>query len=256
MMPSGRASLDRETKAHSPGTLIFWAIVAVIVFTGFIALGNWQVRRLSWKLHLIAEVSTRVHAPTMAAPGPPRWAQIAAGHGQYLHVHLTGKFLNRDETLVRGTSRLGYGYWVMTPMRTLRGFIVLVNRGYIPSSLPDTAGISAITPPRRTVTITGLLRLTEPHGGLFRPNRPNKQLWYSRDVDAITTALRLPHKNVAPYFVDAAAQSGGQRWPAGGLTVIQFRNHHLGYAITWYALAAMVVAGSAIGIRFEWLLRH
>ncbi len=30
--------------------------------------------------------------------------------------------------------------------------------------------------------------------------------------------------------------------PVGGLTVVRFRNHHLQYALTWFALALMVVA--------------
>ena len=32
--------------------------------------------------------------------------------------------------------------------------------------------------------------------------------------------------------------------PVPGLTVVQFRNHHLGYALTWFVLAAMT-AGAA-----------
>ena len=36
--------------------------------------------------------------------------------------------------------------------------------------------------------------------------------------------------------------------PAGGLTVIRFPNNHLGYLLTWYALALMVlVAGWFVG---------
>lgn len=247
---------NREWKSHSSLTLIVWTIAALLAFAGFIALGNWQVRRLGWKLHLIAEVHSRVHAPVVPAPGPPQWPRIDAGHEQYLHVRVSGKFLNQDEVLVHGTSRLGYGYWVMTPLRTTRGFIVLINRGYIPSSLPGAAGFRSMRRPGDAVTITGLLRLTEPHGGFLRPNRPRKHLWYSRDVTAISTALGLPLKNVAPYFIDAAAQTDTHDWPVGGMTVIHFPNNHLGYAITWYILAAMVLAGAAIGARYEWRSRH
>lgn len=214
------------------------------------------MRRLSWKLHLISEVNSRVHAPAVQAPGPTQWSRIDAGHEQYLHVRVSGSFLNQDEILVRGTSRLGYGYWLMTPLRTARGFIVLVNRGYIPASLPGTPKFRSMRRPENTVFITGLLRLTEPHGGFLRPNRPNKHQWYSRDVAAMTTALGLPPKNVAPYFIDAGAQADAQGWPVGGMTVIHFPNNHLGYAITWYALAAMTLVGAAIGARHEWRNRH
>jgi len=40
----------------------------------------------------------------------------ADGQLQYLHVSLHGRFI-RDQTLVRGPSSKGYGYWVMAPLR-------------------------------------------------------------------------------------------------------------------------------------------
>lgn len=256
MTQSAESRRNREWRPRSSVTLTVWTIAALLTFAGFIVLGNWQIRRLSWKLHLITEVRSRVNAPAVPALGPAQWPEIDAGHEQYLHVRVSGRFLNQDEILVRGTSRLGYGYWVMTPLRTARGFIVLINRGYIPSSLPSTPEFRSMRRPEDVVTITGLLRLTEPHGGFLRPNRPQKHQWYSRDVADMTTALGLPLKNVAPYFIDAAAQTDAHGWPVSGMTVIHFPNNHLGYAITWYVLAAMTLVGAAIGARHEWRSRH
>jgi surfeit locus 1 family protein len=39
---------------------------------------------------------------------------------------------------------------------------------------------------------------------------------------------------------DATPNPGG--WPKGGQTVVTFRNEHLQYAITWFALAAGLLA--------------
>jgi surfeit locus 1 family protein len=39
--------------------------------------------------------------------------------------------------------------------------------------------------------------------------------------------------------------------PVGGLTVISFPNNHLVYALTWYALAVMMVAALVWVIRDE-----
>lgn len=71
--------------------------------------------------------------------------------------------------------------------------------------------------------------------------------WYSRDVPAIASAHGLG--DVAPYFVDADASMGtpGSGDPVGGLTVVSFRDNHLVYALTWYALALMV-AGAALWV--------
>jgi surfeit locus 1 family protein len=67
-------------------------------------------------------------------------------------------------------------------------------------------------------------------------------------VEAISNAQHLT--GTAPYFIDAeaanAAGSDSSRPPVAGLTVVQFRNSHLQYAITWFALALMALA---LGVR-------
>lgn len=49
-----------------------------------------------------------------------------------------------------------------------------------------------------------------------------------------------------PVFVEAAAAVAPGALPIGGQTRIALRNNHLGYAITWYALAAALAAIYAI----------
>ncbi|KGI78716.1 hypothetical protein LF63_0103220 [Oleiagrimonas soli] len=220
-------------------------------FVGFILLGNWQVRRLHWKLALIHDVNTRVHAPPVAAPGPAQWPQIEAGHQQYLHVTLHGRFIDGAPTLVHGTSKDGYGFWVLAPLRTDRGFVVLVNRGYIPASMPGTSAMRQVAPPSGDITLTGLLRFSEPGGGFMRPNRPAQHQWYSRDVKAIAAARGLPSAQTAPYFVDADADTAKGAWPLAGQTVIHFPNHHLNYAITWYLMALGTLLGVVVAVRRE-----
>ncbi|MDE2249124.1 MAG: SURF1 family protein [Xanthomonadaceae bacterium] len=240
-----------------PLALAAWMLLALALFGVFILLGNWQVRRLHWKLGLIHDVATRVHAPPVAAPGPTQWPRIAHGQLQYLHVSLQGRFLAGEQTLVHGTSADGYGFWAIAPLRTDSGFIVLVNRGYVPASLPGTPAYAKAAPPAGEVRLTGLLRLSEPVGGFLRPNRPSRNLWYSRDVAAIAAAHGLPAATVAPYFVDAAAgASAGGAWPRAGLTVIRFPNNHLGYLITWYLMALMVAAATLYLGREEYRLRR
>jgi surfeit locus 1 family protein len=220
------------------------------VFVGLILLGNWQVRRYHLKLRIAHDIATRVHAPPVAAPGLAQWPHIAAGHEQYLHVRLHGRFIG-GQTLVHGSSSKGYGYWVMAPLRTDRGFVVLVNRGYVAPEPSGTPASAKIAPPEGEVTLTGLLRLTEPRGGFLRHNQPKKDLWYSRDVAAIAAADKLPADQVAPYFVDADASASANELPFAGLTSIRIYNHSFGYAITWYLLALGTLLAAGIVIRHE-----
>ncbi|NVK60575.1 MAG: SURF1 family protein, partial [Rhodobacteraceae bacterium] len=98
-------------------------------------------------------------------------------------------------------------------------------------------------------TVTGLLRISESEGWLFsRDNDPENGLWYRRDIGSITAARG--YGDAAPYFVDEEATAPG-RWPSGGRTVVSFRNSHLSYALTWFALALMVAGAYGLVLRQE-----
>jgi len=235
------------------GKFALWMVLLAAFFAGFVLLGNWQVRRYHLKLRISHEMQTRVHAAPVPAPGPPQWPH--AERMQYLHVELRGRYLAGAQTLVRGASRDGYGFWVMAPLQTDRGFIVLVNRGYIPDSLPAQPAFARIKPPIGEVALTGLLRASEPRGGFLRHNQPEKNLWYSRDVAAIAAARDLPAGGVAAHFARADAVAGSSPWPMAGLTNVHLSNHSLGYAITWYLLALGTALAAGIVIRHERKLR-
>jgi surfeit locus 1 family protein len=212
------------------------------------------MHRRSWKLALIARVEPRVHAAPVAPPAPEDWPGVDARRDEYLRVRVSGAYLFDRETLVHAATRLGTGYWVLTPLRTADGAVVLINRGFVAPPWRERADLSG-GPAGDEVTVTGLLRMTEPGGGFLRPNAPGAGRWYSRDVAAIAAARGLTR--VAPYFIDAEApprsqaesdgDSGNPQEPVAGMTVIAFHNDHLVYAITWYALALMM-AVAALGV--------
>lgn len=236
-------------RRRSAAGLVALAVFAAAAFAGFFALGTWQVERRAWKLDLIARVDQRVHAPAATAPGRDSWPQINAADDEYRQLRIAGTFLNDKETLVQASTRLGAGFWVLTPLQADDGTVVLVNRGFVPPEARDRTARTAPEPKGQT-TITGLLRITEPKGGFLRKNDPAADRWFSRDVQAIASARGL--HDVAPYFIDAAAapspssnnSDAAPAWPAGGLTVIAFPNSHLVYALTWYGLALMVLGAS------------
>lgn len=205
----------------------------------FTALGVWQIERRQWKLGLIARVDARVQAPAVEAPGRGEWRCLEPKPAEYRRVRATGVLLHHHETLVDALTQLGPGSWVLTPLRTADG-VILINRGFVPPERRGPATRSAGRLPG-TVTITGLLRLPEPNGRFLRPNQPPQERWFSRDVAAIASARGL--SEVAPFFIDADATANPGGYPVGGLTVVQFRNTHLIYALTWFGLAALSIVG-------------
>ena len=166
---------------------------------------------------------------------------------EYRRVRLTGTFDHRKETLVQALTERGGGFWVLTPLHTPQG-TVLINRGFVPPDRRDPRSRSA-GQLHGAVAVTGLMRASEPKGGFLRANDPLADRWHSRDVAAIARARNLG--NVAPFFVDADASPNPGGYPVGGLTMVRFRNTHLVYALTWFALAALSGAAAVLALRMR-----
>ena len=211
--------------------LIALALTATI---GFVALGVWQVERRAWKLDLIARVEAGTRTAPLSVPRPG----LDVRASEYRRVTATGSFLHDRETLVQALTERGAGFWVLTPLRTSQG-MVLINRGFVSSERrdPATRAAAQVAGP---VTVTGLLRVSEPKGGFLRSNDLGGDRWYSRDVPAIAAARGIGQ--AAPFFVDADATPNPGGWPVGGLTVLRFNNNHLVYALTWFGLAGFSLA--------------
>lgn len=222
-------------------------LLAAIGIAGLSALGIWQLERRVWKLALIERVDQRIHAAPVAPPAPADWPAVTAASDEYLRVRVSGHFLNNHETLVHAATELGSGYWVLTPFHTDQGFTVLVNRGFVPPDQRDPASRKRWEIDGAT-QVTGLLRMSEPKGGFLRKNDPTHDSWYSRDVMAIGTARGIP--DIAPYFIDADPAGIGA-WPHGGMTVIDFPNNHLVYAMTWFSMAVLLAGGVITACRAE-----
>jgi surfeit locus 1 family protein len=251
-------------------TLALLALAGAALLLGFLALGVWQVERRAWKLDLIARVDARLHAPAQPLPPASQWPGLDVATNTYTPMRLQGRWLPGKTVLTQATTELGAGFWVLTPLQLADGGQVLVNRGFIPQALRrqwldgdriDTAS---------TTTVVGLLRASEPGGGFLRRNDPAAQRWHSRDVAAIAQAQGLTR--AAPFFIDAGLPSAAPRpapeatpeaalaaagpWPRPGLTVVRFHNSHLSYALTWFTLAALVIAAAVLVARYELRLRR
>lgn len=255
--PHGHA---RAARSPSRGGRIALAAAAAFFFCAFASLGTWQVKRLLWKQDLIARVDARVHAEPVPAPRAAEWPRVAADTHEYLRVRVRGTLLYDYTTRVQTTTALGIGFWLMTPLCTDDG-IVFVNRGFVPMRpgdlqlpAPPVAGPAPCAAAAgKPVEIAGLLRLPEPKGRILRENDPAGDRWYTRDIGPMAAKRGMPQ--AAPFFVDAPAGQEHPRdareKPTGGLTVIAFPNNHLVYALTWFALAAMVAGGYYLVLRYD-----
>lgn len=233
------------------GLLLILAGVAFIILC---ALGTWQVQRLIWKQDLIDTVQSRIDLPPEPAPGPADWPALDLDEVDYLPVRVTGTFDNDRE--VHAYTALsdpagpvgGQGYFVLTPLVTEDGWVVIVNRGFVPEANkePDTRAEGQID---GVTEVAGLLRRAQGRNAFTPPDDVEGNIWFTRDPQAIGEALGIETGRLAPYYIDAFYDPDHPSGlPQGGETMVTFPNNHLQYAITWYGLALVLVA-----VVFAWM---
>lgn len=235
------------SSARRPGRP-WGAILAVLAaFLLLVGLGTWQLQRLAWKEALLAQVAARAHGPAEAVPPPSAWPRLDRAADEYRHVAARGVFDHGRETLVytvRGADApepRGPGFFVITPLLRTDGPPLLVNRGFVPEARRDPASRAA-GQTEGVVEVHGLLRLPEEASWFVPANDAAHNAFYRRDPASIAAARGLP--GAAPFIIDADAEAVPGGLPQGGATRLTFPNRHLEYALTWYGLAATLVAVS------------
>lgn len=229
----------------SPARRLLGIAPVVVVVAGLLAgLGFWQLQRLAWKEGLVTLVHERMDEAAAPLPAAKDWPGLDVASWSYRRATATGTF--DASNTVRVYTVLsdqkgrygGPGYWTIAPLRLTGGGTVLVNRGFAPEAMADPAKLAESTPAGE-VTVTGLVREPETRN-LFTPaDAPDQRLFFARDPAAIGAALAL--KTCAPFSLDVDAGEPGAI-PQGGETRIAFPNRHLEYALTWFGLAATLIA--------------
>jgi surfeit locus 1 family protein len=211
------------------------SLATAILFSGLIGLGVWQLERLEWKRALIAQVDRNLAAPPLPLD---RALAMGGDAAQYRRVVLDGRFDNSKEAYLFATDADGNPvYHVLVPFRTVRETL-LVDRGIVPPALQPASTRKAGEIDGRT-RITGVWRVPDPVGLFTPPPDLGKRIWYSRDVRTIARADGVALAELVIIEADSTPNPGG--WPRGGQTQVHFRNEHLQYAITWFALAASLL---------------
>jgi surfeit locus 1 family protein len=229
-------------------------IAAACAFAVLIGLGTWQIERKAWKEALIATVSERFAAPPVALPPPAEWARLDPATDEFRRVRFKAELINEKEALVFTTGSslrggdAGPGYWVFTPAR-IDGRTIMVNRGFVPEQAKDpaTRAQGQINGP---VEIVGVMRWPE-RPGMFTPAaEPEKNLWFARDPADMARAKGFGP--VAPFYVEQESPPAPGGLPSAGVLQPTFPNNHLGYALTWYGLALVLVGCFSVWFVGRW----
>ena len=237
--------ISASQRRFRPGSVA--TLVAAVALAILLALGTWQARRLAWKSELIATAEARLALPAVdldrltldGEPAALDFRRVAA-RGTYRHEQAFG--------LGTGAMDGRIGGRLITPLRLADDRLLLVEPGWVPEELLPPRVPPALQPEDQQ-TVTGVLRrLPEARPSLFTPdNEPARRRWFWLDRPALEAVLGAP---VLPWRLVLEPAPGGPDRPRAAAVTVDFRNNHLGYAVTWYGLAAaLVVVYIAFGLK-------
>jgi surfeit locus 1 family protein len=222
--------------------LLRLTITTLVGLAVLIGLGVWQLQRLEWKEGLIARIETRIERAPIDLEQAIAFAR--EGHNlSYVPVRAEGRFHHTKERYLYALSDEGKAGWhVVTPLETVGGDVVLVDRGFVPDALRD-ASTRALGQTEEVVTVTGLVRTSEEPSIFVPDNDLAANQWFSRDLPAMARSM-FPGGTVpvAPFFLEARESAVPGGWPKGGQTRLRLANDHLQYALTWFSLALCLAA--------------
>ncbi|MFC7377140.1 SURF1 family protein [Brevundimonas sp. GCM10030266] len=236
-----------EPRARFPWGLTLAVIPALVLL---LSLGVWQVQRLHWKEYLIAEAEATAAAPpigvenlqgfrsfefqklSLICPGldTAPYVELQTIHDGQPGVRLIS--LCVSEPVRFGDGQVGYRF--------------VVDRGFIPDTVSARPAQQLSDKP---VLLTAEIRTVPDAGGMTPP--PEGHRFYGRDLEAMTEVLlrdqeRLGARNeermLWGYWLYATTSSNPD-WPAlqPSAPPAAFSNNHLGYAMTWFGLAIVLV---------------
>jgi surfeit locus 1 family protein len=219
-------------------------LFSLVAFLILVGLGTWQLERKAWKEALIDTLTRRLAAPPIVLPASAQWTQLDPAEYEFRRVTFRAEISSGQEALVYTLGSAfrpdvsGSGYWVLAPARVAGGTVV-VNRGFLPEGRRDlnTRPEGQTT---GTIDLVGVLRWPEA-AGLFSPaGDPVRNLWFVRDP--VTIAQAKQWGPVAPFYVEQEAPVPFGGLPKPGPLQVSLPNNHLQYALTWFGLAAVLVA--------------
>ena len=227
-------------------------LTLLAVVFGMVNLGFWQLRRLDQRRatnHAIVVGQSAVPIPAqdampqLASPGPSsQEPQPTRSASEWTVITVTGVFDQSQEVLVRARSLNGRpGLHVLTPLVLDDKTVVIVNRGWVPYTIPDQRPLASIAPTAGRVTVTGRLRPSQ-----TRSNQPPTGDLNSADVVEIGRRTTAVYKVPAESGYEAVRRGYlEQITPASDTfpTLIPLpsldEGPHFSYAMQWFTFSLL-----------------
>ena len=211
------------------------ALLTVIMLAITVGLGTWQLQRLAWKTALLAEIDRgEAMAPIGLLDRPEAFRKVSVS-GTFLPV--TARYGAELRPLPTGAL---IGSQVLGVLQRPGAAPILVDRGWAPGNV-------VVPSPDGAVQLVGYIRPPDHASWTSVSDTPAQRLFYTLDPLVIGNVLGQP--DVAPYTLVVLGPAAPGIYPDPAATLPRPPNDHLTYAITWFGLAAALLAVFAVYVR-------
>lgn len=201
-------------------------LVVVLLLPLLLGLGFWQLERADEKRALLDAAAAASAAPAVAyADGLPRYAK----------VRVAGRWDARQFLLDAQVQRGQAGYRVLTPLALADGRRLIVDRGWVAASA-DRAALPMLALPEREVAAG-----VELEGQLDEFPRPGLRTGTAPPATGWPRVLLYPSAATLADALGASVEPQLLRLGEVEVAVGFPPERHLGYAVTWFALAATLL---------------
>lgn len=226
---------------------VLLALLIASALAVLLALGTWQLVRLIQARENNARFEAREAAP------PVEWAEaraLPASEVAGRRVRLTGRWDNPRSMQLANRPRYDLrGIDVVTPLEPDGGGpAVLVNRGWIAETELERVLPTLLAQP--TGTVEGLARFPDlPPGRELAPGRWTR-------VDPAEIGKTLPYTVAAWHLAQGRRETPADLRTLAALPIQRYEVQrddiaHMDYMLTWYGLAAALIATVIIRIRAQ-----
>ncbi|WP_410520830.1 SURF1 family protein [Candidatus Tisiphia endosymbiont of Dascillus cervinus] len=203
-------------------------LLTILAFVILLSLGFWQIARLQEKELFLSSMKNNLNNPSInikTLSGNKLYAKIRA-NGYFLvgkNLHLYGR---------RSMSTEKDGYYLVTPFQTDDNKIILVVLGWFAGR--HKKNIDNIID--NSMEVTGVILPGEKTKLFVLDNDVKNNVWFTLDLTQASNVLGLKLEDF--YLVMEGNNNRSDILKSLSIeNLLNVRNDHLEYAITWFALA-------------------
>jgi surfeit locus 1 family protein len=230
-----------------------WLITTLLVFVGSaicVRLGIWQLDRLKQRRTFNAQVIS-MRAAKLLDLNKNLPADISSM--EWRAVTVTGEYDFDNQVALRNQYNDNqYGFHLITPLLFGNGTAVLVDRGWIPADGNATPSRNAWRKYDETgqVTVTGQIRLGQEKpafGGVADADTGHLDVWNNLNVVRISRQSPYP---ILPVYIQPNVIENDSTQPIPFQPEVDLtEGPHFGYALQWFAFAAILFVGYPFFLR-------